>query len=186
MSISENGGAHLAPVQPAAPLAASEKTTWRGGKRNLAKRLAARIETIPHSCYAEAAWAASARARASRPRSEILNFYRRRAQKKTTSSTPSASPETARTRWRTGSTSAWPRGRPRVACLADAPPEILTDIQRAARWVTLQRLARAGKAAHLATPGQMAPSVHRPAQLKAARMARLIRAAHARLQGVRR
>ena len=38
----------LVPVPPAEPLA-----PWVGGKRLLAKRIIARIEAIPHDCYAE-------------------------------------------------------------------------------------------------------------------------------------
>ena len=60
----------------------------------------------------------------------------------------------------------------------------MTDLQRAARWAYLQRLSFGGKPAHLATPGQIAPSTHHPARLTAARMRRLIGAAHERLQGV--
>ncbi len=41
-----------------------------------------------------------------------------------------------------------------------------------------------GKPAHLATPGQMAPTAYHPARLTGTRMARLIRAAHRRLEGV--
>ncbi len=41
-----------------------------------------------------------------------------------------------------------------------------------------------GEPTHLATPGQTGPSTHHPARLTAARMRRLIGAAHERLQGV--
>ena len=74
--------------------------------------------------------------------------------------------------------------RAAFARLLAAPPKTMTDIQRAARFADLQRLMFGGKPAHLATPGQMGPSTHHPAQLTAARMRRLIRAAHERLQGV--
>ena len=36
------------PVSPTEPLA-----PWRGGKRNLANKIIARIEAIEHRCYAE-------------------------------------------------------------------------------------------------------------------------------------
>ena len=60
----------------------------------------------------------------------------------------------------------------------------MTDIQRAARFAYLQRLMFGGKPAHLATPGQIGPSTHHPARLTAARIRRLIGAAHERLQDV--
>lgn len=39
---------HLQPVHPVTPVA-----PWLGGKRNLAKRIVAIIERIPHQTYAE-------------------------------------------------------------------------------------------------------------------------------------
>ena len=68
--------------------------------------------------------------------------------------------------------------------LLSLPPEALTDIQRAARFAYLQRLSFGGKPATTVSAGQMGPSVTRPARLSAARMRRLIAAAHRRLEGV--
>ena len=68
--------------------------------------------------------------------------------------------------------------------LLKTPPETLTDIRRASRWAFLQRMSFSGKPAHLATPGDYTASVHEPARISSARMTGLIRAAHARLQGV--
>ena len=63
-------------------------------------------------------------------------------------------------------------------------PDTLTDVQRAARFTYLQRLSFGGVPAHIATPGQMSPSVSHPARLTAVRMFQLIEAAHRRLQRV--
>ncbi len=70
------------------------------------------------------------------------------------------------------------------ARLLATPPESLTDIRRAARWVYLQRLSFGGKPAHLAAPGGFGPSARRPSLLSGPRAIRLIRAAGVRLQGV--
>ncbi len=70
------------------------------------------------------------------------------------------------------------------ARLLATPPESLTDIRRAARWVYLQRLSYGGKPAHLAAPGSLGPSARAPARTTGPRAIRLIRAAGARLQGV--
>ncbi len=51
------------------------------------------------------------------------------------------------------------------ARLLATPPESLTDIRRAARWVYLQRLSYGGKPAHLAAPGSLGPSEPAPARI---------------------
>ncbi len=164
----------LQPVDPAEPLA-----PWFGGKKYLAKEIAARIEAIPHRCYGEpfAGMGGVFLRRAHRPTSEILNdlngeivnLYR------VVREHPDAL---------AASFDLLLASRAEFARLIATPPETLTDIQRAARWAYLQRLSFGGKPAHLATRGQMAPSVHHPAQLTARRMEQLIQAAHRRLQGV--
>ena len=68
--------------------------------------------------------------------------------------------------------------------LVATPPETLTDIQRAARFAFLQRMTFRGKPADEVTPGQTGANVSGPASFTAARMQRLIGAAHRRLQGV--
>ena len=71
--------------------------------------------------------------------------------------------------------------RAEFARLVKTPPEVLTDVQRAARFGYLQRLSFGGKPATEVTPGQMGPSPHHSARLTAQRMRRLIEAAHKRL-----
>ncbi len=58
--------------------------------------------------------------------------------------------------------------------LLATPPESLTDIRRAARWVYLQRLSYAGKPAHLAAPGSLGPSARAPARMVVSRIFRTL------------
>lgn len=162
------------PVRPAEPLA-----PWFGGKRNLSKRIIARIETIPHGCYAEpfAGMGGVFLRRPSKPKSEILNdingeivnIYRVLREH----------PDELARQFDSILSS-----RSEFARLLKVPPETLTDVQRAARFAYIQQLSFGGKPAHLATPGQHAPSVHNRARLRTERMIGQVRAAHERLQGV--
>ena len=63
-------GSGLEPIEAAEPLA-----RWLGGKRILAKRIIARLEAIPHRCYAEpfVGMGGVFFRRKQRPKSEILN-----------------------------------------------------------------------------------------------------------------
>ena len=160
-----------APAEPLAP--------WLGGKKYLARRIIELIEAIPHTCYAEpfVGMGGILLRKATRAKSEILNdlngdivnLFRALREHPV---------ELAR-QFELALAS-----RAEFARLLAVPPETMTDIQRAARWAYLQRLSFGGKPAHLATPGQIAPSTQHPARLTAARMRRLIGAAHERLQGV--
>ena len=63
----------LTPVSPTRPIA-----PWLGGKRNLAKRICALIDTIPHETYAEGfvGMGGVFLRRSSRPRSEFMDLAR--------------------------------------------------------------------------------------------------------------
>ena len=164
----------LSPTGPAEPLA-----PWFGGKRWLAARIIARIEAIPHRCYAEpfVGMGGVFLRRARRPKSEIVNDANGEIVNlfRITREHPG---ELARQfEWTLASRAEFRR-------LLSLPPDALTDIQRAARFAYLQRLSFGGKPATTVSPGQMGPSVTRPARLSAARMRRLITAAHRRLEGV--
>jgi len=164
----------LAPIPPAEPVA-----PWFGGKKYLAKRIAARIAEVPHHCYAEpfAGMGGVFLRRDHRPKSEILNDINGEIVNlfRVLRDHPDAL---------AAAFDLCLASRAEYARLLGVPPDSLTDIRRAARWAFLQRMSFGGKPAHLATPGQMAPSVHHPARLSTDRMTRLIRAVHARLQGV--
>ncbi|MDE0717157.1 MAG: DNA adenine methylase [Rhodospirillaceae bacterium] len=160
----------LEPVEPAEPLA-----PWLGGKRHLAKRIAARIEATPHRCYAEpfVGMGGVFLRRRRRPSSEaisdingdIANLFR---------IVREHPDELARQfRWAVASRQDFRR-------LLETPPEILTNVQRAARFAYLQRLQFAGRTTGTST--NFGP--HYPARLRTGQMRRLIEAAHRRLQGV--
>lgn len=160
----------LEPIEPARQIAA-----WRGGKRLLAKRIVARIEAIPHRCYAEpfAGMGTVFLRRARRPASEVLNDINSEIVNlfRVVREHPD---ELARQfDWSLASREEFRRQ------LA-VPPEALTDVQRAARFVYLQRLRFGGKVAD----ASMSFSPHYPAKFEAAMVLRRIQAAHQRLQRV--
>ena len=164
----------LLPAPAAEPVA-----PYLGGKRNLSQRIIARIGAIPHRCYVEpfAGMGGVFLRRKLRAKSEILNdingeivnLYR----------VMRDHPGEMIRQFDLCLAS-----RAEFARLLAVPPETFTDIRRAARFAFLQRMSFGGKPAHLATPGQMALTPYRPARLTGTRMARLIRAAHRRLEGV--
>ena len=164
----------LAPVAPATPIA-----PWFGGKKHLARRIAARIETTPHQCYAEpfVGMGGVFLRRAARPKSEVIND--RNGEIVNLFRVVREHPEELARQfdWAVASRSEFARH-------CAVRPETLTDVQRAARFAYMQRMTFGGKPAHDATPGQIGPSPHHPSRLTPARMRRLIQAAHRRLEGV--
>ena len=167
-------GSGLVPTEAAEPLA-----PWRGGKRLLAKRIIARLEAIPHRCYAEpfVGMGGVFFRRKQRPKSEILND--RNGEIVNLFRVVREHPDelTRQFEWALAARGEFVR-------LLSAPPEILTDIQRAARFAFLQRMTYRGKPAHEVTPGETGAIVSGPASFTPARMQRVIGAAHRRLQGV--
>ena len=161
----------VAPAEPVAP--------WFGGKKHLARRIIARIETIEHRCYAEPFCGLGGvfLRRARRPSSEVIND--RNGDIVNLFRVLREHPDELARQfdWALAARADFRR-------LATCPPEVLTDVQRAARFAYLQRLAFGGKPAHLATPGQIGANAHHSARFSAARMRRLIAAAHRRLEGV--
>lgn len=122
----------VAPVSPAAG--------WIGGKKQLAKRLCALIEATPHRVYAEPFVGMGGvflrRRRAARAEAindadrDVANFFRilqRHYQQFMDT-----------LKWQVASRADFER-------LADQPPELLTDLERAARFLYLQKLAFGGK-----------------------------------------
>lgn len=135
----------VAPVRPVA--------AWMGGKRNLAKRLVARINAVPHETYAEAfvGMGGVFLRRDMRPRCEVIN---------------DASQDVANLfrvlqhhylafvemiRFQISSRANFER-------LTRQDPATLTDLQRAARFLYLPRLAFGGKVAGARTFG-VAPAL---------------------------
>ena len=162
----------LEAVEPALPIA-----PWKGGKRNLARRIAARIEAVPHRCYAEpfVGMGGVFFRRRSRPTSEILNDINGDIVNMFRIVREHPDELMRQFRWSISSRTEFSR-------LIETPPDILTDVQRAVRFIYLQRLTFGGDAR--ATPGQFAPSVHNASRLRTEQITQLIAAAHRRLQDV--
>lgn len=156
------------PLSPPAP--------WQGGKCRLAERLVARIQAIPHDIYAEAfvGMGGVFFRRRARPRVEavndlsrdIANFFRvlqRHADALI------------------GEMLKW-----RLACRDEfdrqlrADPDLLTDLERAARFYYLQRLAYAGKV----TGRTFAVSSDRDSRFNMLRLRLHLERLHARMAGV--
>ena len=165
----------LRDVAPAGPVAA-----WFGGKKLLARRIAERIDAIPHDCYAEpfVGMGGVLLRKRRRPKSEIVNDINADIVNLFRVMREHADELIRQFEWSLSAREEFRR-------LIDVPPETLTDVQRAARFVYLQKLAFGGKPAiDDLTPGQMGPSVHHGSKVTPGKMRRLIAAAHRRLQEV--
>lgn len=122
----------VAPVRPIAP--------WIGGKRGLARRLCAMIEATPHDLYAEpfVGMGGVFFRRRSRPKCEIVNDWSGELVNLFRCMRAHAGPLADLTAWT-------------FSCRADfdqlkrADTSMMTDLQRAARFIQLQKLAFGGK-----------------------------------------
>lgn len=160
----------LEPVQPTRPVA-----PYLGGKRNLAKRLIARINDIPHDTYVEVFMGMGGvfLRRDRRPKGEIINdlngevanFFRILQRHYT------AFMEMMR--FQVTTRAAFDR-------LKDTDPATLTDLERAARFLYLQRLAFGGKVAG----HNFGIAAARPARFDITRLAPMLDDLHTRLAGV--
>ena len=165
----------LRDVEPAEPVAA-----WFGGKRNLARRITERVEAIPHDCYAEpfVGMGGVLLRKRRRPKSEIVNDINADIVNLFRCVREHGEELIRQFDWALSAREEFRR-------LIDTAPATLTDIQRAARFVYLQRLSFGGKPAiGDLTPGQMGPSVLHRSKMAPEKMRRIIAAAHRRLQEV--
>lgn len=157
-------------VHPLAGLA-----PWIGGKRNLARRLVARIEATPHVCYAEPfiGMGGVFLRRNRRVESEAINDLAQDVANlfRIVQRHPDAL--FREIEWRVASRADFLR-------LADADPAGLTDIERAARFCYLQYNAFGGKP----TVRAFARSAMRGSRWDAGRVERHLREVHHRLAGV--
>lgn len=119
-------------VRPVAP--------WIGGKRNLARRLCALIEATPHDLYAEpfVGMGGVFFRRRRRPKCEMINDFSGDVANLFRCMRAHAGPLTELTAWTFSSREEFDR-------LRRVDPTTLTDLQRAARFIYLQRLAFGGK-----------------------------------------
>lgn len=160
----------LKPVQTALPVA-----PYIGGKRNLAKRLITRINTIPHTTYAEpfVGMGGIFLRRTHRPRAEVINdlskdvanlfhiLQRHYPQFMDTIKFQIT-------------------GRTEFNRLVACDPDTLTDLERAARFLYLQRTAFGGKV----SGKNFGVSADRPARFDLTKLAGMLEDVHERLAGV--
>lgn len=127
----------LMPVRPVAPVA-----PYIGGKRNLARRLVSLIETIPHTTYAEpfVGMGGVFLRRTSRPKAEAINDISGDVTTLFRVLQEHYPYFIDMLRWRLTSRAEFER-------LLGMDPTRLTDMQRAARFLYLQRTAFGGKVA---------------------------------------
>lgn len=155
------------PVRPAAP--------YLGGKRNLAGRLVALIETVPHRTYAEVfvGMGGVFLRRRRRPDAEVINdwsqdvatFYRILQRHY------AAFRDMLRFQLTT---------RAEFDRLSKVDPATLTDLERAARFLYLQRVAFGGKV----TGRNFGVSQHQSGRFDISRLGALLEDLHERLAGV--
>lgn len=126
---------HLTSVEPTKPVAG-----YIGGKRNLAKRLVAMIDRIPHTSYAEpfVGMGGIFLRRGRRPKAEAINDISGDVVTLFRVLQEHYPYFIDMLRWRLTSRAEFKR-------LIGLDPERLTDLQRAARFLYLQRLAFGGK-----------------------------------------
>lgn len=125
----------LSPVNPINPVA-----PWLGGKRNLAKRITAILDGVPHATYAEpfVGMGGIFLRRSMRPKAEVINDYARDVSNlfRILQRHYPQFIEVLRFQLTT---------RVEFLRLIDTNPETLTDLERAARFLYLQRTAFGGK-----------------------------------------
>lgn len=162
--------ASLTPVQPAHPVA-----PWVGGKRNLAREIIGRLGAVPHQAYVEpfVGMGGVFFRRPFKARAEILNDASRDVANLFRILQRHYVPFLEMLRWQVTSRAEFQR-------LVATPPDTLTDLERAARFLYLQRTAYGGKVA-----GQnFGTHVTGPARFDITKLAAVLEAAHERLAGV--
>lgn len=162
--------APVAPVETVRPLA-----PYIGGKRNLSKRLVELINAVPHTTYAEVfvGMGGVFFRRDQRPNAEVINDWSEDVSTFFRVVQRHYQPFMDMLRWQVTSRSGFEK-------LAALPPESLTDLERSARFLYLQRLAFGGK---VASRG-FGVSLDRPARFDVTKLGPMIEAAHERLAGV--
>lgn len=123
----------IQPIEPVAP--------WLGGKSRLADAIIRWINAVPHCCYAEpfVGMGGVFLRRNKRPRAEIINDYSRDVSNLFRILQRHYVPFVEMLRWNLTTRDDW-------AILHKTPPETLTDMQRAARFLYLLKTSFGGKA----------------------------------------
>ncbi|WP_353055363.1 DNA adenine methylase [Falsiruegeria litorea] len=160
----------LLPVQKTNPVA-----PWLGGKRNLAKRITAILDATPHSSYAEpfVGMGGIFLRRSMRPRAEAINDLGRDIANLFRILQRHYPQFIDCLRFQLTTRAEFNR-------LVDTRPETLTDLERAARFLYLQRTAFGGKV----SGRNFGVSVERPARFNLSTLEPMLEDVHARLSGV--
>lgn len=160
----------LTPVTPVRPIA-----PWLGGKRNLAKRLVALIEATPHDTYAEGfvGMGGVFLRRTRCPRAELINDRQRDVYNLFRVLQEHYVAFLDLLRFQITTQANYER-------LVAIDPETLTDMQRAARFLYLQRCAFGGKV----SGRNFGLSVDRPGRFNLTTLEPDLEALHTRLAGV--
>lgn len=146
-----------------------------GGKRNLAQRIVSRIETMPHRAYAEAfvGMGGIFLRRRSAPQVEVINDYSGDVATLFRVLQRHYTPFMDMLRYQVSSRREFER-------LKASDPATLTDLERAARFLYLQRLAFGGKVA----ARNFGVNVSDGARFNVLKLAPLLEDVHERLAGV--
>ena len=160
----------LTAVEPVAPVA-----PWLGGKRNLAKRIVARIDAIDHATYAEpfVGMGGIFLRRTRRPRAEVINDYGRDVANlfRILQRHYPQFIETLRFQLTT---------RAEFERLVATNPDTLTDLERAGRFLYLQRTAFGGKV----SGRNFGVDKTRPGRFNLSTLEPMLEDLHSRLAGV--
>ncbi|EEE37396.1 D12 class N6 adenine-specific DNA methyltransferase [Rhodobacteraceae bacterium KLH11] len=160
----------LHPVKPVNPVA-----PWLGGKRNLAKRITAILDHEPHQTYAEpfVGMGGIFLRRAMRPRAEVINDFGRDVSNlfRILQRHYPQFLEVLRFQLTT---------RVEFLRLVDTDPNTLTDLERAARFLYLQRTAFGGKV----SGRNFGVSKDRPGRFNLTTLEPMLEDLHSRMAGV--
>lgn len=158
------------PVEPVRPLA-----PYVGGKRGLAKELVARIAAIPHDTYAEVfvGMGGVFLRRTSRPKGEVINDWSGDVATLFRVVQRHYAVFVDMIRYQVTSRKEFER-------LANTAPETLTDLERAARFLYLQKTAFGGKV----RGRNFGVVVGEQARFDVSKIAPMLEAVHERLAGV--
>lgn len=160
----------MRPVQPT-----RTPSGYIGGKRNLSRRLVERIEAMPHDAYAEAfvGMGGVFLRRRQAPRTEVINDASGDVATLFRILQRHYTPFMEMLRYQVTSRQAFER-------LQATDPATLTDLERAARFLYLQRLAFGGKVAGRS----FGVTVSGPARFNVLKLAPMLEELHERLAGV--
>ena len=160
----------LTAVQPVNPVA-----PWIGGKRNLAKRITSILDRIPHTTYAEpfVGMGGIFLRRSMRPKCEVINDFGRDVSNlfRILQRHYPQFLEVLRFQLTT---------RAEFLRLVDTDPNTLTDLERAARFLYLQRTAFGGKV----TGQNFGISKERPGRFNLTTLEPMLEDLHTRMSGV--